>query len=146
MWDNVDIYIHIERSDSFCVSVVEAQSSCPSLSFNSQCTSPPTVWKLCKSKGWRSRLGPHHATAGTSLCSGPQCRSLGPHKPATHTTLSGHSETGTALIQEAEFSWCSWCVWAGSSWRAGRDLVSARTPPEDPHLGPEPPSLCRYLN
>lgn len=121
-------------------------TSCLSLSFNSHGTSPLPVWKPCESKGLKSRPAPHHASSGTPPCSGPLGRSPAAHKPVTHTILRGHSKTWTPLIQEAEFPRCSWCVWAGSSWRAERDLVSARTPQEDLHQVLEPPSLCRYLS
>lgn len=130
--------------------VVWDHSSCPvilfSLSFNSWCTSPPTVWKPCKSRGWRSRPDPHYATFGPSPCSDPPGMSIGPQMPTTRTTLSGRGRTGTGLIREVESSWCSWCVWAGSSSRAARGLVSATTPPAGRRPEPEPPSRCKCLS
>lgn len=146
MADLILVWYHGCMPEVLTLTGIQSWSSYRSLSFNRKCTSPPLVWRPCRSVGWRSRPAPRHATVGPSPCSDPPGRSPGPHRRATRTTLSGRSGTGTGLIREAESSWCSWRVWAGSSWRAARDLVSASSPPAGQHPEPEPPSLCRCLN
>lgn len=116
------------------------------LSFNSQCTSPPTDGRLYKSKGCWSRSAPRLSRVGPPLCLNPPNRSPASRKPLTHTTLSDHGRTGTTLTRVVGFSWCSKCARTGNSWRAAHVVVSARSPPAGQHPAAEPPSLCRYLN